>query len=116
MDMPAMTPPPGVDPNFDNPHNQNTMALAVMSVCLAVSTIAIALRLYARCAVVQVVQWQDYLLLVSFAIYCAILGILYRLTDNPGWFIHLWNLKVRDLVEFLHVSRLQCCLDSATEY
>ena len=107
--MAAMPPPPGVVPNFDNPHNQNTMALAVMSVCLAVSTIAIALRFYARWAVVKVIQWQDYLLLVSFGMYIAIIAILCRLSDSPGWFIHLWNLRVRDMVDFLHVSQLHRC-------
>lgn len=105
MDRPAMTPPPGVVPNFDDPPNHNTMALAVMSVCLAVSTIAIALRFYSRCAV-QMVRWQDYLLLVAFGFYVAMLAILYRLRDEPGWFIHLWDLRMRDEVEFLHVSQL----------
>lgn len=109
MEMPAMTPPPGVAPNFDNPPDQNRMALAVMSVCLAVSTIAIALRLYSRWAVVQVVQWQDFLLLASFGIYIAFLAIFCRLSGNPGWFIHTWDLRVGDVVEFLHVSQPDCC-------
>lgn len=104
MDMPAMKPPPSVVPDFDNPPNQNTMAIAVMSVCLAVSTIAIALRFYSRWAVVRAVQLQDYLLLISFGIYIAILAVYYHLASNPGWFIHMWNLRIRDMVEFLHVS------------
>lgn len=108
MDKPAMSPPPGVDPNFDDPPNQNTMALAVMSVCLAVSTIAIVLRLYSRWAVVQMVRCQDYLLLASFGIYIAMLGMLYRLRNEPGWFIHTWDLHMRDEVEFLRVSQPHC--------
>lgn len=104
MDMPAMEPPPGVVANFDDPPNRNTMALAVMSVCLAVSTVAIALRLYSRWAVVQMVQYQDYLLLASFGIYVAMIAILYRLSDELGLFIHIWDLRNRDLVEFLRVS------------
>lgn len=105
MDMPAMEPPPGVVANFDDPPNRNTMALAVMSVCLAVSTVAIALRLYSRWAVVQMVQYQDYLLLASFGIYIAMIAILYRLSDELGLFIHIWDLRNRDLVEFLRVSQ-----------
>lgn len=105
MDMPAMEPPPGVVANFDDPPNRNTMALAVMSVCLAVSTVAIALRLYSRWAVVQMVQYQDYLLLASFGIYVAMIAILYRLSDELGLFIHVWDVRNRDLVEFLRVSQ-----------
>lgn len=107
MDMPwpAITPPPGVVPNFDDPPNSNTMALVVMSICLAVSTIAIVLRFYSRWAVVQMVQWQDYLLLVAFGIYIAMLAMTYRLSSQVGWFIHTWNLRTGDVVEFLHVSQ-----------
>lgn len=105
MDTPAITPPPGVVPNFDDPPNGNTMALAVMSVCLAVTTIAMVLRFYSRWAVVQMVQWQDYLLLVAFGIYIAMLALTYRLSSEVGWFVHRWDLQTRDVVEFLHVSQ-----------
>lgn len=80
------------------------MALAVISVCFTVSTIAIALRLYSRWAVGRMVQWQDYLLLASFGIYVAALVIFYRLSGSPGWFIHAWNLRVSDVVEYVQVS------------
>lgn len=100
-----MMPPPGVVPNFDDPPNRNTMAVAVMSVCLAVSTIAMVLRFYSRWVVAQVVQWQDYLLLVAFGSYIAMLAMSYRLTSEVGWFVHTWNLRMGDVVDFLHVSQ-----------
>jgi hypothetical protein len=105
MDMPAMKPPPGVIPVFDNPPNQNAMTLAILSVCLAVSIIAISLRLYSRCVIVGALQLQDYLLMLSFAVYASLIGVYYYLTTNPGWFIHMWNLRLRDMVEFLHVRQ-----------
>ncbi|KAK2595900.1 hypothetical protein N8I77_013689 [Diaporthe amygdali] len=101
LDMPAMEPPPGVIPNFDNPSNQNTMALAIMSLCLTVTTVTVSLRFYSRWAVLGMLQLQDYLLLVTFGIYVAILGIYYGLTHNPGWFVHMWDLRARDFVEFM---------------
>lgn len=104
MDLPAMKPPPGVVPEFDDPPNRNTMALAVISVCLGVTTIVVALRFYSRCAVLRRVQLQDYLLLVSFAAYIAIIGLIYRLANSPGLFVHMWDLRSRDTVEFLRVS------------
>ncbi|KAL1856381.1 hypothetical protein Daus18300_010753 [Diaporthe australafricana] len=104
MDLPAMDPPPGVVPQFDDPPNRNTMALAVLSVCLAATTIVVALRLYSRCAVLRRVQLQDYLLLVSFVEYIAIIGLLYRLANNSGLFVHMWDLRIGDTVEFLRVG------------
>ncbi|KUI74276.1 hypothetical protein VM1G_11954 [Cytospora mali] len=56
MDMPAMEPPAGVMPNYDNPPNQNTMVLAVMSVYLVVSFITILLRVYSRWVVLHKMQ------------------------------------------------------------
>ncbi|KAJ0108407.1 hypothetical protein J7T55_005384 [Diaporthe amygdali] len=103
LDMPAMEPPPGVVPNFDNPSNQNTMALAIMSLCLTVTTVTVSLRFYSRWAVLGMLQLQDYLLLVTFGIYVAILGIYYGLTHSPGWFVHMWDLRARDFVEFMRI-------------
>lgn len=104
MNMPAMKPPPGVVPNVENPPNGNAMALSILSVCLAISTISMALRFYSRLAVLKIMELQDYLLLASFGLYVAIMAVFYRLGQHPGWLIHQWNLRVKDMVEFMHVS------------
>lgn len=48
MNGPALTPPAGVTPNFQNPPNQNTMARAVTGVCLAVAALLVGLRVYVK--------------------------------------------------------------------
>ncbi|KAI3391805.1 hypothetical protein diail_6795 [Diaporthe ilicicola] len=104
MDMPAMAPPPGVVANFDYPPNRTAMVVAVMSVCLAISTIAVALRFYSRCVILGKVQVQDYLLLVSFTVFVVTMGIHYRLANNPGWFVPLWDVRIRDVTEFMRMN------------
>lgn len=45
---PAMTPPDGVVPNFDNPPNKDTMGYGVIIASAVLSTLAVAARLYSR--------------------------------------------------------------------
>lgn len=48
LDAPAMQPPAGVTPNFDNPPNQNMLAWFVTTFCMVISTICLLVRLYSR--------------------------------------------------------------------
>ncbi|KAI0849725.1 hypothetical protein F5Y00DRAFT_261171 [Daldinia vernicosa] len=106
MDMPAMEPPLGVVPNYDNPPNQNKMVLAVVSVCLIVSSIAVILRFYLKLAVLRKMQLQDYFLLAAFILYIAILIMYCRLVDYPGWYVHMWDVRMGGMIEFLRVGIL----------
>lgn len=59
LDMPALQPPDGVTPNFDNPPNYNTSGYALCSFFLAVGSIAIILRTYARVFCAKKVRLED---------------------------------------------------------
>ena len=52
-DEPAMTPPAGVVPDFEHPHNQDALGYGVLGAALGISTIALALRIYSRWFVVR---------------------------------------------------------------
>lgn len=56
---PALPPPPGVVPNFDDPPNSNTMARAVMSTCLAVGSLFYLIRVYGTWFVVKKPRSSD---------------------------------------------------------
>lgn len=45
---PALQPPPGVTPDFDDPANNNGLAWFVLTSCMAVATVCFLLRAYAR--------------------------------------------------------------------
>jgi hypothetical protein len=48
LNGPALQPPPGVQPNFINPENQNSLGLALIVMCAVVSTVMTGTRLYAK--------------------------------------------------------------------
>lgn len=66
LEMPAMAPPGNETSNFIDPPNQNAMATAIMSVCVAVVVVCLAVRAYARILVLKRVQAQEYLILSAF--------------------------------------------------
>lgn len=45
---PALPPPEGVTPNFENPHNANGLAWFVTTICMVVATFCLCLRGFAR--------------------------------------------------------------------
>lgn len=56
---PALAPPPGVVPNFDNPPNNNPLAIGVITACAAVSTLCLVLRGYTRVFLLKKVQIEE---------------------------------------------------------
>jgi hypothetical protein len=48
LNGPALRPPPGVQPNFSTPENQNSLGLALIIMCAVVSTVMTGIRLYAK--------------------------------------------------------------------
>lgn len=47
-DYPAMVPPPGVVPNFDNYGGQHTMAYAAIIICSTLVLLSTSLRVWSR--------------------------------------------------------------------
>ena len=56
---PAGTPPPGVVPNLVNPYYLHTIDLTAHVICLSVSTIAVALRVFTKARVMKQFQVED---------------------------------------------------------
>lgn len=50
---PGMAPPEGEESNFDNPPNENAMAIAILSILIFISTTVVALRLWTRFVVIR---------------------------------------------------------------
>ncbi|KAL1953357.1 hypothetical protein VTO42DRAFT_2978 [Malbranchea cinnamomea] len=98
LDSPAMEPPEGVTPNFDNPPNRNTLAIVIITVTLGITTVCFLLRAYYRLYLLRKVQIQDFFILSAFGINCGLTYCCYELLDPPGYFVHQWDLKLGQLV------------------
>ncbi|KAI1824605.1 hypothetical protein F4861DRAFT_505642 [Xylaria intraflava] len=97
LNGPALKPPPGVTPTFDNPPNQNALGMAVTTLCLSVSTIAIVIVLYARFLRFKKVRYEDFFVLSGYAITVSIIYFYYDITLGVGVYVHQWDVRVKDL-------------------
>ncbi|KAI0121425.1 hypothetical protein F4776DRAFT_630805 [Hypoxylon sp. NC0597] len=99
LNGPALSPPPGVIPQLDNPPSNRATAISVPIVCLVVSTLAMAMRLYTRIRIIRHMSITDYSLLLGWAIFVAYIAcILLAFEYAPG--VHQWDLRLRDYREF----------------
>ena len=59
LEGPAMSPPAGVVPDFDNPANFDDYATVCNSLCIAFATLAVVLRMYTKVFILRVLAWED---------------------------------------------------------
>ncbi|KAI1288895.1 hypothetical protein F5Y03DRAFT_72359 [Xylaria venustula] len=102
LNLPGLVPPVGVIPNFANPPNQNGLAIAVVALCSSVATILFSIRLYSRLFCSLRPKLEDYLCLVAFLAYIACIYAISVMIHDVGFFIHQWNLHIRDVVVFIY--------------
>lgn len=105
-DQPAYSPPPGLTAQIGHAPNGNATTVGIIALCLSLTSVSVALRVYSRFFLLRKVQLQDYLMLTSFALYITLLVFYLRLVHYPGWFIHVWNLTLGEYIEFLHYGNL----------
>lgn len=59
LNGPAEAPPEGVTPDFTNPPNGNSEALAVIIICTILATLALIGRLYSRAFLIKKLHIED---------------------------------------------------------
>ena len=57
--IPTLEPPPGVTPNFVNPHSLATTLIAVNGVFVALMLIALSIRIYTKGMILRSLGWDD---------------------------------------------------------
>ncbi|PLN82690.1 hypothetical protein BDW42DRAFT_166408 [Aspergillus taichungensis] len=100
MDLngPALAPPPGVKPNFVNPPNENGVATGVLTACAVVATLCFFMRAYARVWLLRKVQLEEGLVLCAFGCYWGAIYATFRFIEYPGYFVHQWNVRLKDMI------------------
>ncbi|CAI0648515.1 unnamed protein product [Colletotrichum noveboracense] len=83
---PALAPPEGVTPNFDNPPNQNGLAWAVTTA---------------------------FLMILAYGAYWGTAYAAYGMIWTPGYYVHTWNLRNKDLIQPLYLILVYGCCYSA---
>ncbi|RYP77603.1 hypothetical protein DL769_003376 [Monosporascus sp. CRB-8-3] len=109
LEGPALKPPSDLLYNLDDPPNGNGVAFAAITICVTVATLAAILRAYSKILVTRNVVLEDY---IAFALTIPLVYCGYRLLHGVGFFVHQWNVRVKDLAEVLWVSFKYSDLDS----
>lgn len=102
LEGPALAPPPGTTPNFENPPNLNAASYSMAVVAIALPTIAVALRLYTKAFIVRAPAWEDWVTLLAWSLYipyCAYTTVLVR----HGAGLHQWDVQLMHLQPILYV-------------
>ncbi|KAF5001741.1 hypothetical protein FDECE_10874 [Fusarium decemcellulare] len=110
---PALAPPDGVEPQFDNPPNGNVLAWAVTTFCMVVATFCMLLRAYGRLWLERKVFVEEVLMILAYGAYWGTAYAGYALIWSPGYYVHTWNLRLGDLVEPLYLILIYGCCYSA---
>ncbi|KAI0972012.1 hypothetical protein F4678DRAFT_430858 [Xylaria arbuscula] len=93
-DDPLIPPPAGVQPIFDNPPNGNELMNGVVSFSLALTVISMILYIYGKTKLKLHVD--DFFALIALASFIVCHIFIYRITASTGYFVHGWDLQVKD--------------------
>ncbi|CAJ2500642.1 Uu.00g034950.m01.CDS01 [Anthostomella pinea] len=88
LNGPALAPPEGAIPQFDNPPNNNTAASAALTICLILSILAAMIQFCSRVFIVKAVRLEDLLAFAGFGLYVGYLYMNYWLLNSYGFFVH----------------------------
>ncbi|KAK6949036.1 hypothetical protein Daesc_009108 [Daldinia eschscholtzii] len=115
LNGPALAPPDGMLSNFVNPPNQTTMAFSATTLCLVASSLAVIIRLYSRflCTRTPAIEDSD-LVVAAFGTYVGYIYVTYWLLDIIGFFVHQWDIRVKDMTTHLYIVHIGTNLYSVT--
>ncbi|KAI8631465.1 hypothetical protein F5Y19DRAFT_473138 [Xylariaceae sp. FL1651] len=106
LNGPALAPPPGIVPNFDNPPNQNHFGTLTNVMCLTTTVIVIGLRAYAKIFCVKQVHIEDYLAGGVLGTYIGCIYCNVWVASVGGLFVHQWDVRLKDLATILYILHI----------
>ncbi|KAK7908876.1 hypothetical protein PG985_016179 [Apiospora marii] len=98
---PALDPPAGQQPNFDNPPNGSAGVAVLFAICMILVTVGLAARVYTRFFCTKEKALVDYLLILAYGVILVSLGISVQDIKNPGIFVHQYDIRLGDFIVFL---------------
>ncbi|KAG4032253.1 hypothetical protein MFRU_007g01640 [Monilinia fructicola] len=105
LEGPTIPAPTGSVSILDNPPNGNHIAIPIITVCVVVSAIFYLVRFYAK-YLVEEFHVSDYLTVVAFPLYWVYVYYSYRLSWTPGYLVHEWDIRLKDIAAFSYVCWL----------
>ncbi|KAI0552506.1 hypothetical protein F4679DRAFT_534337 [Xylaria curta] len=97
LDGPAIPPPAGVVPNFDERANGDGIAVFAIFLCTIAASIAFILRIYARFWKLRQQHFGDYIIIVLYGVY---IYLNYTVAAS-NQFLHQWDMRGKDVAGYL---------------
>ncbi|KAI8630115.1 hypothetical protein F5Y19DRAFT_428721 [Xylariaceae sp. FL1651] len=104
---PALKPPDGVKPNFENPPNMNALADGLVIAGLVVTSIVVLVRVHSWVFILKQLtgRLEAFLVISGFASYIAFAYCLLHISHvELGWWVHQWDVTVGDTIGFSYAS------------
>ncbi|KAI1358362.1 hypothetical protein F5Y08DRAFT_321958 [Xylaria arbuscula] len=114
LNGPALAPPDGVIPNLVDRPNQNALGLAVVTICLSISTFAILLAAYAKLYGKKPFHYEDFFVLAGYGLAVGVAYCSYAGCSYVGFFVHQWNVRVRELAHTFYIVHVGSILYSVS--
>ncbi|KAI1406774.1 hypothetical protein F5Y13DRAFT_183920 [Hypoxylon sp. FL1857] len=108
---PALYPPPGVEPNFVNPHSLQPERIAISAICLALCLIFVGGRIYIRVQL-KMFNLDDYVQLLSLASFITYIGLIITCGEYGDGRHQVVDLEARHQLQ--NISEIIYCLTMFT--
>ncbi|KAI3322932.1 hypothetical protein HD806DRAFT_499695 [Xylariaceae sp. AK1471] len=110
----ALPPPDGIVSNYHNPPNGDALAYTAVTLCLVVSTFAVFVRVYAKFFRAKKIKVEDCLMVVAYGLFVGYIYITYWLLDIIGFFVHQWDVRLKDFWTLLYIIHIGSNLYAVT--
>ncbi|KAI1747027.1 hypothetical protein F4782DRAFT_535808 [Xylaria castorea] len=103
LNSPALPPPANVHPNFENPPNNNRLALGITIAALVVTTLAVLMRIHSWIYVMKhyTGRVEAFLVVAGYGSFLAYIILSFRVINTEiGFFVHQWDVLVKDTIPF----------------
>ncbi|KAI0813405.1 hypothetical protein GGR55DRAFT_575904 [Xylaria sp. FL0064] len=124
---PALSPPEGVNPNFEHPPNLNAVAVTGLLVCLILTSAFLFIRIYVKFFKIKQLCIGDYLMMLAYVRWqprrlryhyrysplanthsqrqtfylVVVVGSLVRVNSAVALFVHQWNVRGGNIEDYL---------------
>ncbi|KAI1277909.1 hypothetical protein F5Y07DRAFT_398056 [Xylaria sp. FL0933] len=113
MNGPALTPPPGVVPNF-HPQSWHRNGLIMNIICLSLTFLVVGLRAYKKILRDKRVRLEDYLAVPALLSYMGCVGCNFWMTEEGYVFVHQWDIRLKRLSRIMLILHIGANLCAAT--
>ncbi|KUI57687.1 hypothetical protein VP1G_05001 [Cytospora mali] len=112
---PAASAPPGYKAGISETPSQQPGLVAAAAVCLTLTAIFVAIRIFTKAYVIRAVKVEDYALLVAFLGLAAFVGVIVT-SGVHGQGRHLWNVSIAGVMSVANFSNISEILYGPTMF